>query len=222
MIMRVFDKTEKNQVKRVPERAAYEEEVIYKIVDEAIICHVGMVQDGQPFVIPTLHARRGDTILLHGASTSRLIRYAATGAELCITMTLLDGLVLARSAYSHSANYRSVVLFGRGTIIDRPEEKLQALEQLTEGIMPGRWADVRQPSEKELKATTIVAIAINLATAKTRQGPPGDEEPDYQLDVWAGVLPVRQQIGRPIADPKLKEGIEVPDNVNRYVLNQGR
>jgi nitroimidazol reductase NimA-like FMN-containing flavoprotein (pyridoxamine 5'-phosphate oxidase superfamily) len=222
LIMRTFEKTEKNQVKRVPERAAYEKEVIYQIVDEAIICHVGLVQDGQPFVIPTLHARRDDTILLHGASSSRLMRHAAAGAELCITMTLLDGLVLARSAYSHSANYRSVVLFGRGTIVDSPEEKLQALEQLTESIMPGRWADVRQPSEKELKATTIVAIAINLATAKIRQGPPGDEEPDYELDVWAGVIPVRQQIGRPIADPQLNDGIEVPDNVKRYVLNQGR
>jgi nitroimidazol reductase NimA-like FMN-containing flavoprotein (pyridoxamine 5'-phosphate oxidase superfamily) len=222
MIMTVFEKTEKNRVKRVPERAIYDADLIYQIIDEAIICHVGFVQDGQPFVIPTLHARRDNTILLHGASSSRLMRHAASGAELCISMTLLDGLVLARSAFNHSANYRSVVLFGTGATIDRPQEKLQALEILSEFIMPGRWAVVRQPSEKELKATTIVAIPIELATAKMRQGPPGDEEPDYQLEVWAGVLPVSQQIGQPIADPKLKDGIEVPDNVKRFVLNQGR
>ena len=220
--MSAFAKTEKNRVKRLPERAAYSEEVIYQIIDEAIICHVGFAQEQQPFVIPTLHARRDDTILLHGASSSRLMRHAVTGAELCISMTLLDGLVLARSAYSHSANYRSVVLFGKGAIIDGTKAKIQALKQLTECIIPGRWTDARQPNEKELKATTIVAIPIELATAKIRQGPPGDEEPDYQLDVWAGVLPVKQQIGQPIADPKLRDGIEIPDNVKRYVLNQGR
>jgi nitroimidazol reductase NimA-like FMN-containing flavoprotein (pyridoxamine 5'-phosphate oxidase superfamily) len=219
--MTTFEKTEKNRVKRLPERAAYSDEVIYQIIDEAIICHVGFVLDGQPFVIPTLHARRDKTILLHGASSSRLMRHAASGAELCITMTLLDGLVLARSVFNHSANYRSVVLFGKGAIIDKPEEKLQALQELTEWIMPGRWAEARKPNEKELKATTIVAIPIELATAKVSQGSPGDEEADYQLDVWAGVLPIKQQIGQPIGDPKLKEGIKLPDNVKRYVLDQG-
>ncbi len=220
--MTTSKKTEKNRIKRLPERAAYNFEVIYPIIDEAIICHVGFVEDGQPFVIPTLHARRDNNILLHGASSSRLMRHAASGAELCITMTLLDGLVLARSVFSHSANYRSVVLFGKGAIIDKPEEKLQALQELTEWIMPGRWAEARQPNERELKATTVVAIPIELATAKVRQGPPGDEEADYQLDVWAGVLPIKRQIGQPIDDPRLKGGIKLPDNVNRYVLDQGR
>ena len=220
--MNAYEKTEKNRVKRHPERAAYEKEIIYQIVDEAIICHVGFVQGEQPFVIPMLHARREDTILLHGASSSRLMRHAETGAELCITMTLLDGLVIARSAFSHSANYRSVVLFGKGAIIDSREEKFQALKVFTDCIIPDRWVDVRQPSEKELKATTILSIPIEAATVKMRQGPPVDDEPDYQLDVWAGVLPIKRQVGEPIADPKLKEGIDLPDNVGRFVIKKGR
>ena len=220
--MSSFEKLEKNRVRRHPERAAYDKEVIYPIIDEAIICHVGFVQDQQPFVIPTLHARREDEILLHGASSSRLLRHAVTGAELCITMTLLDGLVLARSAMNHSADYRSVVLFGSGTIIDTLGEKLQALQELTNYIVPGRWADVRPPSAKELKATTIVSVPIELATAKMRQGPPVDDEGDYGLNVWAGNLPLRQQVGEPIDDPKLKVGIAVPDNVRRYVKKQRR
>lgn len=220
--MSVFEITEKNRVKRQPERATYDESAIFKVIDEAIICHVGFVHEGHPVVIPTLHARRRDTILLHGASSSRLMRHAAAGSELCITMTLLDGLVLARSAYSHSANYRSVVLFGKGTAIGEVKEKLEALKFLSDCILPGRWADVRQPNEIELKATTIVSIPIEVATAKMRQGDPGDDEADYQLSAWAGVLPIKRVVGDPIADPKLMDGIEVPDNVRQFVLNQGR
>lgn len=219
--MSQFEQTSLNKVKRHPERAVYEKDVIYQIVDEAIICHVGFIQDNKPFVIPTLHARRGNEILLHGATTSRLIKHIVAGNEVCVTMTLLDGLVLARSVFSHSANYRSAVLFGRGRLIEAKEEKLQALMAFTESMIPGRWEDVRQPNEKELKATSIVSIPIDLGSAKIRQGPPGDEEADLELPVWAGVVPVKQQLGEPIDAPELKDGITVPEYLRRYISDQG-
>ena len=219
MGMSEFEKKSKNKVKRHPDRAIYDKDVIYQIIDEAIICHVGFAQGKQPYVIPTLHARRGDEILLHGATTSRLIKHVAAGNEVCITMTLLDGLVLARSVFNHSANYRSAVLFGRGTLIESREEKLQALKDFTEGLIPGRWEDVRQPNEKELMATSIVSIPIQLGSAKIRQGPPDDDEPDLELPVWAGVVPIKQQIGEPTDDPKLKDGITVPEYLQRYFRN---
>ena len=220
--MTQFEQTNINKVKRHPERAVYEKDVIYRIVDEAIICHVGFVQENQPYVIPTLHARRGNDILLHGATTSRLIKHIVVGNEVCITITLLDGLVLARSVFNHSANYRSAVLFGKGSLIEPYEEKLQALKAFTESMIPGRWDDVRQPNEKELKATSIVSIPIDLGTAKIRQGPPGDEEVDLELPVWAGVVPVRQQLGEPIDAPNLKDGITVPEYIRRYIRGKGR
>lgn len=196
-----FPKTPANSVKRVPKRAAYDHETIYAIVDSAYICHVGLVQDGRPFVIPTIHARDGDTLLLHGASTSRLMRHAAAGHELCLTVTHLDGLVLARSVFNHSMNYRSAVLFGRGHLIEEPAAKMAALERFTEKLIPGRWADVRQPNETEMKATYIVAIPIETASAKVRVGPPNDEEEDLDWPVWAGVLPITPQFGAPMAAP---------------------
>ena len=217
-----FKQEDRNRVRRHPERADYDSHVIYQIIDEAIVCHVAFAQGNQPIVIPTLHARMDDNILIHGASSSRLIRHAQAANELCLSMTLLDGLVLARSAMNHSINYRSVVLFGRGAIIDSAEEKLQALELFTNTLIPGRWNEIRPPSEKELKATSIVSIPIDLASAKMRQGPPGDDESDMLLDAWAGVVPIRQQVGTPVDDPRLKDGIKVPDHVHRYVRNQGR
>ncbi len=220
--MSEFAKTSKNRVIRHPDRASYHKEVLYQIVDEAIICHVGFVQDNQPFVIPTLHARHGDNILLHGSTKSRLIKHIEAGNELCITMTLLDGLVLARSAFNHSINYRSVVLFGKGTLIKKNEEKLHALEIFTNYLMPGRWDDIRPPNKRELKATSIVSIPIELGSAKIRQGLPGDDEQDLELPVWAGVVPIREQIGHPINDPGLIDGINLPDYVLSYVKNQGR
>lgn len=219
--MSVFEKKSKNKIKRHPERAIYDKDVIYQIIDEAIICHVGLTQDDQPYVIPTLFARRGDEILLHGATTSRMIRHVVAGKEICITMTLLDGLVMARSVFNHSANYRSAVLYGRGRLIGSGEEKLQALKDFTEGLIPGRWEDVRKPNEKELKATSIVSVAIELGSAKIRQGPPGDDESDLKLPVWAGIVPISQQIGQPIDDPKLKNGIMPPKYLQRYIRNQG-
>jgi nitroimidazol reductase NimA-like FMN-containing flavoprotein (pyridoxamine 5'-phosphate oxidase superfamily) len=205
-----FAKTAQNRVRRMPDRGAYDKATIYPIVDEALICHVGLLEEEQPIVIPTLHARDGDQILLHGATTSRLLRYAATGAPLCITVTLVDGLVLARSIFHHSVNYRSAVLFGRGTLIEGDAAKLAALERFTEKLIPGRWHDARQPNAVELKATAVVAVTIESASAKIRTGPPKDDEEDYALDVWAGVVPLHQSVGAVQPDPRLRPEIAVP------------
>lgn len=208
--MTEFPKTSQNRVRRVPDRGAYDKATIYPIVDAALICHVGLVEEGQPIVIPTLHARQGDTILLHGATTSRLMRYAASGAPLCITVTHVDGLVLARSVFHHSANYRSAVLFGHGTMVEDEAEKMDALEAFTEKLIPGRWDDARIPNTTELKATMVVAMPIESASAKVRTGPPKDDEEDYALDVWAGVVPLRTERLAPEADPQLSTSIKLP------------
>ncbi len=215
--MSTFEKINKNTVVRAPKRGLYDQETIYQIIDEALICHVGFAQGNQPFVIPTLHVRRGDTVLLHGATTSRLIKHIQAGNEVCLSMTLVDGLVLARSVFHHSINYRSVVLFGQGHIVAGDEEKLKALEVFTERILPGRWADMRKPNEQELKATTVVSIAIDSASAKVRTGPPLDDEADYQLPVWAGLLPIQQQVGPPENDPRLGSDIPLPEYLKDYV-----
>jgi nitroimidazol reductase NimA-like FMN-containing flavoprotein (pyridoxamine 5'-phosphate oxidase superfamily) len=211
-----FPKTARNKVKRHPERGNYDAETIYPIVDEALICHVGFVQDNQPYVIPTLHARQDDTILLHGAKGSRLLRHIEAGGEVCISVTLIDGIVLARSVFNHSINYRSAVIFGTGYRIEGDEAQLQALEIFTERLIPGRWQDARPPNAVELKQTTIVAVTIESASAKVRTGPSRDSDEDLDLPVWAGVLPLRQQSGTPIADPCLNPGIELPDYIRNY------
>ena len=211
-----FQKTPRNKVKRHPERGSYDPAIIYPIIDEALICHVGFVQDEQPYVIPTLHARHGDAILLHGAKGSRLLRHAEAGGDVCITITLLDGIVLARSAFSHSVNYRSVVLFGKGHPILDDDTRMQALETFTERLVPGRWRDVRPPSPVELKQTSIVVVAIESASAKVRTGPPKDDQEDLDLPVWAGVLPLQQVSDLPVADPQLKTEIEVPEYIRNY------
>jgi len=216
-VMTEFHRTNKNRVKRHPERGAYDKRSVFQIIDEALICHVAFVQDGQPFVIPTLHARQDDSILLHGASSSRLMRHIEAGQELSLVFTLVDGLVLARSVFNHSVNYRSVVIFGRGKKIASPDDKSAALERFTERIMPGRWADARPPMAIELKATSVVTVPIELASAKIRTGPPIDEEADLELPVWAGVVPLRQAVGDPEPDPQLREGTSLPDYIQRYV-----
>jgi nitroimidazol reductase NimA-like FMN-containing flavoprotein (pyridoxamine 5'-phosphate oxidase superfamily) len=195
----------------MPARGAYDRATIYPIVDGALICHVGIVDAGQPIVIPTLHARQEDAILLHGASTSRLLRYAASGAPLCITVTHVDGLVLARSVFHHSVNYRSAVLFGHGRLIEDEDEKMAALAAFTEKLIPGRWSDARLPNAIELKATAAVAVTIESASAKIRSGPPKDDDEDYALPVWAGVLPIHQQWGDPEADALLSPEITLPE-----------
>lgn len=211
-----FAKTPRNRVRRHPERGRYDPAEIYPIVDAALVCHVGFILDEQPYVIPTLHARQGDTILLHGAKASRLLRHVEAGGAVCITVTLVDGIVLARSVFNHSINYRSALLFGRGVPIVDDEARMQALEAFTERLLPGRWRDVRPPSVVELKQTSIVAVAIESASAKARSGPPKDNEDDLALPVWAGVLPLRQVAEAPIADPRLADGIALPDYIATY------
>jgi hypothetical protein len=205
-----FELTSRNRVRRVSEWARYERAEIYAIIDAACICHVGFEREGQPFVIPTIHAREGDGILLHGSHASRLIKHIQGGNEVCVAITLLDGLVLARSVFHHAMNYRSVTLFGRGSSIEGDDEKLQALKILSDHLIPGRWEDARQPTQKELDATAVVRIPIDTASAKVCTGPPEDDEDDYCLSVWAGVLPLKQGFLDPVADPRLDHGIALP------------
>ena len=214
--MSQFARTNHNQVRRLPDRARYDKQTIYRIIDEALYCHVSFAEEGRPFIIPTIHARLGDTLILHGAKASRLLKQVESGAPLCVAITLLDGLVFARSVFHHSMNYRSVVIFGAGRAIQGDEEKLRALEALTEHVAHGRWADVRKPSQRELNATSVVAIDIQHASAKLRSGPPSDDEEDYALPVWAGVLPMQQGAGAPIDDLRLVSGISAPEYIVGY------
>lgn len=216
--MSEYEQTKRNRVTRIPERAKYDEETIFAIIDEALICHVGFVIQGKPVVIPTIHARDGNRLLLHGSSASRMLRHFREGNDICVTVTLLDGLVLARSVFHHSMNYRSVVLFGNGTIVDDTDQKMRGLKVLTDHLIPGRWNEARLPSDKEMKATTLISMSIEEGTAKIREGHPSDEEEDYDLPVWAGVIPIQQHIMAPVDDEQLTEGISVPD----YVLNYSR
>lgn len=211
-----FERTPRNEVHRLPERATYDRAAIYQIVDEALICHVAFVQDGQPFVIPTNHARQGDTLLLHGSGASRLVRHIQDGQPVCVAFTLVDGLVLARSVCHHSLNYRSAVVFGRGQMVEDEQAKLRALELLTEQVAPGRWADARKPTGQELRATAVVSVSIESASAKSRSGPPADDEADRQLPVWAGVLPLQVQGLSPVPDAGLSPGVPFPGYLARY------
>jgi nitroimidazol reductase NimA-like FMN-containing flavoprotein (pyridoxamine 5'-phosphate oxidase superfamily) len=198
-------------IRRHAERGSYERAVIDEILDEALYCTVGFVDDGRPVVIPTIHVRIGDTLVVHGSPASRMLRLLKTGEPCAIGVTLLDGLVLARSVFNHSMNYRSVVLLEcRGREITDRDEKWEAMRRLTEKLVPGRWDDARQPSDKEFKGTTLVAFPIDLASAKVRSGPPGDDEEDYDLTVWAGVIPLTLTPGTPVPDPRLPEGIALP------------
>lgn len=214
--MQDFAKNERNTVKRYPTRGAYDRQTIYRILDEALVCHVSFAIDGQPFVIPTIHARLDDRVLLHGLKGGRMLAHIEAGNPLAIAVTLLDGLVLARTAFNHSMNFRSVVLYGRGRAILDPERKLAALRALTEHVCRGRWADARQPTTKELGATTIVEIDIEDASAKIRQGPPGDAGDELEHAAWAGVLPLVTTPGSPLADPRLDAACPVPDYVRDY------
>ncbi|MCJ7725161.1 MAG: pyridoxamine 5'-phosphate oxidase family protein [Acidimicrobiia bacterium] len=198
------------RVRREPERARYDRETIDTILDEAFFCHVGFVEEGHPVVIPTIHVRVGDRLILHGSPASRMMRTIAAGAPVSIAVTLFDGLVLARSVFNHSMNYRSVVLFGSGEVIDDPAEKLEAMRVFTEKVLPGRWEDVRPPTDLEFRGTLMAALPIDAASAKTRTGPPSDEAEDLGLDTWAGVIPYRLNPGDPIPSPDLRAGIEFP------------
>jgi nitroimidazol reductase NimA-like FMN-containing flavoprotein (pyridoxamine 5'-phosphate oxidase superfamily) len=214
--MSKFQPTQRTQVKRLPDRGAYDSETVFKILDEGLICHVGFSVDGQPYVIPTGFARVEDTLYIHGSAASRMLRTLAEGVQVCVTVTLLDGLVLARSAFHHSMNYRSVVMLGRATLVSDPAEKIKALEAFTEHIVRGRWNDVRLPTESELKATTVLALPLGEVSAKIRTGPPKDDAEDYELPIWAGVVPLTITPAGPIADPRLKAGLEPPAYAKKY------
>lgn len=200
----------------MPGRGAYTRQTIYPILDEGLVCHVAFVADGTPFVMPTGYARHGDMLYIHGSTASRMMRALGAGGEACITVTLLDGLVLARSAFHHSMNYRSVVILGRGRLVEDAAEKLLALQWITEHLVPKRWKDVRHPSPQELKATAVLAFPLNEASAKVRTGLPVDDEEDYALDVWAGVLPLTLAKGEAIRDERLPPEIRVPGYIRDY------
>ena len=217
--MEQLPQTQNTTLKRLPQRGSHDREVVNQILDEGFICHVGFAIDGQPFVIPTGYARAGDELLIHGSQASRMLRTLKGGIDACVTVTLIDGLVLARSAFHHSMNYRSVVIFGRATLVEDREEKLAALYALSEHMIPGRWKNVRGPSEAELQQTTVLSLPIDEASAKIRTGPPLDDEEDYAMNVWAGVMPLRLVTEDPISDPRLPANIDVPDYVVGYKRN---
>ncbi len=211
-----FPLTDRTSIRRLPKRGVYDRDLVYQILDEGFICHVGFVADGQPIVIPTGYARKRDSLYIHGSQASRMLRTLKAGVDLCVTVTLIDGLVLARSAFHHSMNYRSVVVFGRAAIVDRREEKVDALRAFSDQVIPGRWDDVRQPTEQELAATTVLALPLEEVSAKVRTGPPLDDEDDYALPVWAGLIPLSLAAGQPIADPRLPSDIQAPDYAVGY------
>ena len=211
-----FAKTERTTLKRLPKRGVFDRELVYAILDEGFICHVGFVVDAKPVVIPTGYARVADQLYIHGSQASRMLRTLKTGIDVCVTVTLIDGLVLARSAFHHSMNYRSVVAFGTARKIEERDEKNHALRMISEHLIRGRWEDVRQPTDQELKATSVLEFAIEEASAKIRTGPPADDEEDYALSMWAGVLPLNLVAESPIPDSRLTADTPVPDYVLRY------
>jgi nitroimidazol reductase NimA-like FMN-containing flavoprotein (pyridoxamine 5'-phosphate oxidase superfamily) len=214
--MSQFTPTKRTQVQRLPDRGQYDSETIYRILDEAFLCHVGFVVDGQPFVIPTAFARIEDKVYIHGSAASRMLRTLAGGVQVCATVTLVDGLVLARSAFHHSMNYRSVVILGRATVVKESREKLRALQAFTDHIVTGRWDGLRPVRESELKATTVLALPLAEVSAKIRSGPPKDEAEDYDLPIWAGVVPLRLVASEPVPDPKLPGEIATPEHARNY------
>ena len=206
--------TKRTKVKRLPKRGHYDRPTIDAILDEAILCHI----DGQPYVIPSLHARVGDVLYLHGSAASRMMKRLAEGVQCCVTVTLVDGVVLARAVFDQSINYRSVVVLGQARLVDEPTEKLTALEALTEQLVPGRWADTKPPTRQQLKATSILALPLDEASAKIRSGPPGNypEDAEEWAATWTGIIPITQAVGTPIPAPDMPKGVKVPKPVADY------
>jgi uncharacterized protein len=212
--------TQRNQLKRLPQRGQYERQVIYQILDEGLVCHLGFSIDGQPFVIPTAYGRIDDHLYIHGSPASRMLQSLQRGLEVCVTVTLLDGLVLARSAFHHSMNYRSVVIFGTATLVQSFEQKLEALRAFTEHVVPERWVEVRQPTRQEMQGTMVLSLPLVEASAKIRTGGPLDDEADYTFPVWAGVIPLSLVSGTSIPDTRLHTDIRLPDYVQNYMRIQ--
>lgn len=215
-MMDKFDSTERTTHRRLPKRGRFERETVYKILDEGFVCHVGFVVDNRPVVIPTSYGRMADTLYIHGSPASRMLKALGEGIDACVTVTLVDGLVLARSVFHHSINYRSVVIFGMARIVEDEHEKMSALRAFTDHIMRGRWQESRPPNPNELRATMVLALPLVEASAKIRTGPPVDDEEDYGLRVWAGELPLQLKAGEAVPDPKMPPGIELPVYVSRY------
>jgi uncharacterized protein len=211
--------SQRSKLRRIPKRGSQERELIYSILDEALVAHVGFVTDNQPFVIPMAYGRKGDRLYLHGSPVSRLIKTLEQGIDVCFTVTILDGLVIARSLFHHSMNYRSVVLFGKATLVISEEEKMQTLKAFTEHIISGRWQNARIPNDQELKGTTVLSLPIEEGSAKVRTGQPLDDPEDYSLPIWAGELPLKLTPGIPIADPHLAPEIQIPNNLVNYSRN---
>lgn len=214
--MSSFEPTPRTQVRRLPKRAVYDRERIHAILDEGYVCHIGIMVDGKPVVIPTLYARDGDTLFLHGSAASRMLKTAASGIDVCVTVTLVDAFVLARSVFHHSMNYRSVVIFGNARLVTDSQEKMNALHCFTDKIVRNRWSEARTPNEQELKATNVLTLPIEEASAKVRTGPPLDDEEDYSLPVWAGVVPIKTVVGEPADDGRLVPGV-APVEVSRLI-----
>ena len=214
--MSKFTPTERTKVRRLPDRGKYDAESVYGILDEAFICHVGFVVDGQPYVIPTGFARVNDKLYIHGSAASRMLRTLADGVQVCVTVTLIDGIVMARSGFHSSMNYRSVVILGRAMPVEGRGEKLAALAAFSEQVMPGRWKDLRETTDAELKGTLVLSLPLKEVSAKVRTGAPKDDEADYALPLWAGVVPLKLTAGVPIDDPRISKGLEPPDYARNY------
>ena len=211
-----MSRSDRTRVKRKADRGSLDKDLVYRILDEALICHVGFIDEGgYPIVIPTIHARHRDTLYLHGSAASHMLRTLAEGAEVCVTVTLVDALVLARSVFHHSMNYRSAMIFGKPRLVEG-DEKMVALQAVTEHTVPGRWDDARQPNDSEFKTTTVIALPLDEASAKVRGGPVGDEEEDYALPIWAGLIPTSTVFGKPVPDERLHSGVEAPGYTTNY------
>lgn len=219
--MNTYIPTPRTKVRRLSKRAVYDKEQVHAILDEGFLCHVGFVQDRQPFVIPTLYARSDETLYMHGSGASRMLKTLAQGVDVCVTVTLVDGYVLARSAFHHSMNYRSVTALGRARLVSDETEKLAALRVITDHVVPQRWDEVRGPNELEMKQTIVLALPLEEVSAKVRVGPPADDDEDYALPIWAGVVPIRTQLGEPAGDGRVLPGVQTVQ-VSRFALRTSK
>jgi nitroimidazol reductase NimA-like FMN-containing flavoprotein (pyridoxamine 5'-phosphate oxidase superfamily) len=219
--MSTYTPTQRTKVRRLSKRAVYDKAQVHAILDEGFLCHVGFTQDGQPFVIPTLYARSGETLYMHGSGASRMLKTLAQGVDVCVTVTLVDAYVLARSAFHHSMNYRSVTVLGRARLVAEEAEKMQALQVITDHIVPGRWDEVRGPNALEMKQTVVLALPLEEVAAKVRVGPPADDEEDYALPIWAGIVPIHTRLGEPVADGRVLPDVKTVERT-RFALRNGK